>query len=505
MYVLLPGIEEERNTAAMRARAGLADGLGRLVIPGYQAAWFHRQISEALRRALLFVRGKPGGVSRIALSMPPQHGKSLHVSELAIATMLGIDPDLRALLVGHGADFASRATSNTREYLDHPEYKRIFHTRAGAAEDPDSGKITRTKDTAHMFRVMSVESGRPEQRRGYYLAQGVKGSITGWGYDIGVWDDPIKNAEEARSAAHRQMLIKAQHTVFDTRAGSNSAVQIAVFTRWGPDDFMGYLLDIWREEGHEPLVLSIPAVREEGLEATNDPRAIGEGLWLKRYGTAHYARKKEMLLKRDPQTWWSMWQQDPRGGGTVLFPRHFWGEYDPAETHEFDQLCMSIDGNVKATGRSFAVIGVWGVQSPSGPGEFPRYYRLDEFRGHWDFAEFCEQTKRACAKWPDARVRLVENKANGPALVSHLGLGYGFELVGKSHSKAHAYNLALPAARQGRVFLPSSSVGRVTSDWRADFELELQGALIDDVDDRCDEFAQMVIHYEGGLRKSSRR
>lgn len=488
--------------AESRARAGFADGLGRLVQRDYRAAWFHRAISAALQRTLLHARGRPGGIARLAISMPPQHGKSRHVSELAIAAMLGVDPDLRAILVGYGADFASRATEKTREILDHEAYQRIFRTRAGAVEDPGANKQMRAKDRAHMFRVMSVENGRPERRDGYYLAQGVGGSITGWGYDIGVWDDPIKNPEQARSAAHRQMLIKAQHTVFDTRGGSDKAVQIAVFTRWGPEDFMAYLLDVWRDEGFDPFVLSIPAIREEDLAAPDDPRAEGEGLWLARYGSDYYKRKKEMLLKRDPTTWWAMWQQSPKGAGMILFPRTFWGSFDPALESEFDEITLSIDGNVKASGKSFAVVGVWGVRRPARAGEFPTYYRLDEYRGHWDFAEFVENVKRACAKWPDSRCRLVENKANGPALVSHLGLGYGFTLVGKSHSKDHAYNLMLPAARQGRIFLPSRDCGRVTSSWRLDYELEMQGAGIDKVDDRPDETAQLVIHYEGGLRKS---
>ena len=60
--------------------------LGELVVPNYKLrrCWYHDVIAEVLDGLITYVRyeGKRGGYARACISMPPQHGKSLHGREL---------------------------------------------------------------------------------------------------------------------------------------------------------------------------------------------------------------------------------------------------------------------------------------------------------------------------------------------------------------------------------------------------------------------------------------
>ena len=77
-----------RELQRRKARKTLRDFLP-YINPKYQTKWFHREIADACQA--LF----EGLWSKIMISVPPQHGKSLIASTYAPAWGLGIDPDLK--------------------------------------------------------------------------------------------------------------------------------------------------------------------------------------------------------------------------------------------------------------------------------------------------------------------------------------------------------------------------------------------------------------------------
>lgn len=48
-------------------------------------------------------------------------------------------------------------------------------------------------------------------------------------------------------------------------------------------------------------------------------------------------------------------------------------------------------------------------------------YLLDQVRGRTSFVEACKQFRMLSARWPQAVIKLVDDKANGPAVISSLG------------------------------------------------------------------------------------
>lgn len=101
-----------------------------------------------------------------------------------------------------------------------------------------------------------------EGRGGGLLATGINSGVTGFGADLPVVDDPVKDAQEADSAAHRKRVITEYRSTLATRVHPGGSV-LLVMTRWHERDLAGELLDIWSHT-------NVPAVAEAGV-----PDALG--------------------------------------------------------------------------------------------------------------------------------------------------------------------------------------------------------------------------------------
>lgn len=480
---------------AAPARSKLTE-LGGLVVSDYRARrwWYHEQISEALEGLLRYVRfkGTRGGYARVLISMPPQHGKSLHGTELFPAFALGQDPDLKIIVASNTAEMSKKGITNARMWMNHYGYQATFPTRLGRLEEFDVKSSKRTRvlevtDSSQFFRTIHKGARGREAREGlgYYLGQGVNGSITGWGYDIGGLDDVIKNAEQAFSDRYKEKLWEFYTTVFDTRERSAYSGQFYIGTMWTDPDFSQELEQYWREQStpEHPLpikVLRFPAIAEES-RCEGDPRQPGEGLDNPaQRSTAYYIGKRAALMEQSPETWFSMWQQAPRMGGLKFFQPEDWMTFD--KTFKLQHLTFvdfSIDANLHGEkGSSFTVIQVWGVlqvgyDRPKEQGE--HFFLLDESRGLFPYdADDGDASKvtikselvRLYKKWKAALPGpvgagkvWVENKALGPALISRYQGEYPLVAVPKAKAKGYCYSLAAPKAAQRRVRIPSGTWG----------------------------------------------
>jgi hypothetical protein len=105
-----------------------------------------------------------------------------------------------------------------------------------------------------------------EGHRGGLLAAGILSGITGFGADLLIVDDPVKNAQEADSPAYRRRIVNEFRSTLMSRLHPGASV-VLIQTRWHPDDLAGVLLaeepDTWRH-------INIPAVSAAGI-----PDALG--------------------------------------------------------------------------------------------------------------------------------------------------------------------------------------------------------------------------------------
>jgi predicted phage terminase large subunit-like protein len=286
-------------------------------------------------------------------------------------------------------------------------------------------------------------------------AAGVGGSITGFGADLALIDDPLKGDEEAGSPTIREKQQDWYQSVLATRLHPGAAV-VVVQTRWHEDDLSGWLLRMeaegeTREHWH---VVHLPALRDDWDDTVPpsctmhaDWRDAGEALAPAMYGPAVLEQTKRRV---GPYVWAALYQGRPQALEGGLFRRDWWGTYEPAALpRSWDLLVQSWDLAFKDTDTSDYVAGVTlGVKDG-------RAYVLDCVRGRYDFPSTVAAIRHAAAKWPTCTARYVEDKANGPAVISTLRGSVGALVAvnpqGGKLARAHAI---APLVAEGKVLLP---------------------------------------------------
>jgi predicted phage terminase large subunit-like protein len=221
------------------------------------------------------------GNARIIFSMPPRHGKSEFCSHYLPTWFLELWPDQRVLLATYGAELSRYFSRKVRDEIQ-------------AA--PDTLSVRIRDDASGVSDFLTTEGGG-------LLSAGIGGPITGRGFNIGLIDDYIKNAEDSLSPLQLQKTWDWFLSTFYTRAEPNASI-IIFATRWNVDDLIARCK---RELAHEEwIVIDLPAIAFE-----NDPlgRAVGDPLWPERFDLK--ALERISLTLGD--YWWSaMYQQQPK-------------------------------------------------------------------------------------------------------------------------------------------------------------------------------------------------
>ncbi len=258
-----------------------------------------------------FARGR---ISRLAVSLPPQHGKSLAASQLLPAFLLGLNPDLRIAVASYNALMASRFNRRVQRIVDSPRYRSIFPgTRIKSPGTRAGGHVR----TASEFEVVG--------RRGSLISVGREGSLTGNPVDVFILDDLYKDALEASSPVVRENCREWYSSVVKTRL-HNSSQELVVFTRWHEDDLIGHIaskavmtpLTSWEQlDGAPPgawFHLCLEALKESPPTPI-DPRREGEALWPSRQSPELLAEKRRL----DPHSFEALYQGRPSSKEGLLY------------------------------------------------------------------------------------------------------------------------------------------------------------------------------------------
>ena len=266
--------------------------------PAYSRTWYHTLIANYCQKVL------EGEIRNLMVFVPPQHGKSEIVSRNFPAWGLGKNPDLKIVGSSYSADLAQQFSRSIQRTIDSNEYKELF------PETYLNGSNVRTNARGGYIR--NVDLFETVGHKGFYKAVGVCGGLTGTPVDIGIIDDPVKDAIEAYSETYRARVWDWYINVFLTRLHNDSR-QIFIMTRWHDDDLAGRLL---KKEPDKWTVLRIPAIRETLDDGnTMDPRSVGDALWPEK----HSIERLREAEGRSPRTFASLYQQRPTiAGGNII-------------------------------------------------------------------------------------------------------------------------------------------------------------------------------------------
>jgi len=153
-----------------------------------------------------------------------------------------------------------------------------------------------------------------------------------------------------------------------------------------------------------------------------------------------------------------------------------------------DAVLASWDMAFKDTDASDYVVGqVWAQQGAD-------IYLLDQVRGRWDFPETLRQVRQLAVKWPDALLKIVEDKANGTAVLAQLRHTVpGLVAETPTESKPARAQAVAPLVEARNVHLPSPELAPWVGAFIDECAAFDNGAHDDQVDAMSQALKRMVI------------
>jgi len=289
----------------------------RRVSPGMTWEWKHQEvIIDQLRKVT------EGDCKRLMIFLPPRHGKSELVSVRYTAWRMQKDPSMNVILGSYNQRLADRMSRKIRTVVCDSEAIRlgadrsadtlvrmsVASTRRECANGPNSsisrerlaggtGDADRSTDTpvrtdaasasekdaelstppfaASGDADMSVRAplspfpfSRPRPKNavsewettagGSFRAVGAGSGVTGFGANLIVIDDPVKNRAQAESETFRNRVWDWYKDDLYTRLEPDGSI-VLIQTRWHEDDLAGRLL---RDDLDDWTVINLPALSE---------------------------------------------------------------------------------------------------------------------------------------------------------------------------------------------------------------------------------------------------
>ena len=252
-------------------------------------------------------------------------------------------------------------------------------------------------------------------------------------------DDPIKNAKEAQSKTIRENIWDEWESTLSTRLHDGASV-IVIMTRWHQDDFIGRLLE---QSPYDWKRLRLPAIAEDDDDLLN--REVGEPLCRELGFDEEWAELKKREV--GSRTWASLYQQRPSPAQGTIFKRE-WVQYYDKVPPRYDDMLMSWDFTFKDSESSdYAVGQVWIKQGAD-------FYLIDQIRAKMDFTQSVRAVESMKNKHPKCRKILIEDKANGPAIITTLKQKVSgiIPITPKESKVARAYAVT-PFFEAGNVFV----------------------------------------------------
>ena len=391
------------------------------------AMWKRTRMSEYIaQRVQEFITADTGNAYDIlVVKTPPQHGKSMTLSETLPSWYLGTYPTKRVIMASYNEDTAQKFCRRNADKL-----RQFGGTLFGVSLAID--------------RSTELEL---DNRQGRMISRGIMSGITGNPADLIIIDDPIKNREEADSQTIRDKLWYEWQNSIKSRLAAHAKV-ILIMTPWHEDDLAARLLNSEKNISE----IRLPVEAEE-----NDPmgRQKGDALCPELGKDNHWLKQFKDSYIHDAQggsrAWEALYMCRPRVEGGNLVDRSWWRFFKEGSIRDFGTEVISVDAAFKGTDSSdFVAITVWGKLGSD-------YYLRYCMNRHLTFSQTLDAIRMAQTLFPNAQRVLIEDKANGTAIIDVLQREMFCIPVNPKGGKEARVNAISPAIESGHVFLPEDA------------------------------------------------
>ena len=328
-----------------------------------------------------------------------------------------------------------------------------------------------------------------------------------------VVDDP-HNVTEADSEAIVKATIDWWGQSMSTRGNNpNNVRKVIVMQRLREDDLSGHCL---AQGGYEHLCLPMRYEEVETKHITcigwSDPRTkAGELLQPNRF-TEESVKALEVALGSEDNIAGQL-QQNPVPKGGAIIKAWWWRYWQPSGWNlppvkvqgpdgelvecpvidlpeEFDEMAQSWDMTFVNNASSDLVAG--GVYARKGA----RVFKLDQVYERLSFVQSVTAVRELSQKWPRTLTKLVENKANGPAIISMLEAEIpGLIAVNPEGDKLARCHSVAPTIRAGNVFLPHPMLPPEIAGWVRKCKHQIESFPKGAHDDIVDETTQLLRYW----------
>lgn len=435
--------------------------------------WHHEVIAEHLTAVLL------GKIRRLIVNVPPRCTKSRLITVSWPCWCWTMVPDLSWIFSSYNYGLSvHQHSSDRRTILESPWYAERWGHQVEIAEGENrQGEYKNTK-------------------RGEMKATSTGGGVMGMGGDIIVVDDP-SDPEQVLSETERERANRYfDQTLFTRQRDAEKSSIVIVMQRLHDADLTGHVLEASGEDWvHLKIPQTAPArtVYSLPISKTKVVREEGSLMWPERFGPKQLAESKRVL---GSWAYSGQMQQEPSPEGGGIYHRdwwHFWGGPDcPRCDHghglpsTFTNAVQSWDCTFKDTDGSDYVSGqAWAKTMAD-------YWLLDRVNARMDFPATIAAIQTFSGKWAWILTKLIEDKANGPAVVSSLrrkvsGL-IPVEPLGGKIARAHS---TAPLVEAGNVYLPHPTIAPWVHDFIEQHAAFPKAAHDDDVDAQSQALARL--------------
>ena len=373
-----------------------------------------------------------GEIQNLDIQIPPRMLKSIIVSVLFPCWVWTKRPSSKFLCASRSYDLSVKFNQQKRDLIQSSQYFSVWPI-----------VLKEDQNTTHKFANYS---------RGFMQSVSVGGKVTGEGADF-IMSDDLLDAMDSFSKSKREAACMWYSNAFYNRAQNKKKVRrLNINQRLHQKDISGHL-----EENHNFDRLVFPMVKtKEDLSTVSffkDPRQEGEFLFPARYGQEEMEDDYKGL---GVYGWSSQHQQTPRPLGGGIIKEEWIRFYDvlPNIERRIITADLTFKGNAKSDYVSFQC---WGIAKG-------QKYLIDLVRGKWSYKESKDNFVTFCNK-NNAQNKYIEDKANGPALISDLkdvvsGLRAWPEAGSKfmNADKVQRLHLCSQDYEMGEVYLPNNVV-----------------------------------------------
>ena len=363
--------------------------------PTYVVAPHHKKLAELLTQIAY------GYKDRVAVSIPPRHGKSHLVSTLIPAWFLGKFPEKKVLMVSHTGDLAVDFGRKVRNLIADERYTAIFPVISLAQDSKSAGRWSTNKG-------------------GEYFATGVGAALAGRGADLLLVDDP-HSEQDLLNGNFDELEKTYQWFAFGARTRLMSGGRIAVIhTRWHQDDLIGHLV---RDGAKNPQadqyeVFEFPAILTTTKTDEDGEHVVEKALWPEKFDLDALARTKASMPTFQ---WNAQYMQSPTGDEGAIIKREWWQPWKKEDAPDCEYIIMALDAAAEKNSRAdYTALLTFGVFTDDHltNGE-PHIILLNAINTRVEFPELKDLAIREWKDWePDSFI--VEKKSSGTPLYQEL-------------------------------------------------------------------------------------